>query len=231
MTEVSLYTDAIDELSTWHFSEPTTNRKGGKTVFILRNANSLCPPAIQLTTDNDPRLRTSGLCRHDDSSRLNLDFNIGCRSLELFFESVDEYLPKVAFENCSEWFKKTLTESEIKNMYKPLMTRANNSQNPPTVKTKLTASGANATRVWKVTGCKDGKCTYNEGSIDDITKNNSYWANISVTGMYFLSRQFGCTVSTTDILVFPTVKQSIPFMTEIALREESDEPETILKKY
>jgi hypothetical protein len=43
--------------------------------------------------------------------------------------------------------------------------------------------------------------------------------------MYFLARLFGCTLTTTDLLVFPQQRQAIPFVTQIALEKGEDDDE------
>jgi hypothetical protein len=91
------------------------------------------------------------------------------------------------------------------------------------IRTKVNTAGPHAVRVWKVTGYRDGKCNFTEGAVADIVKGATFWANVSVTGMYFLARLFGVTLTTTDVLVFPPAKQSIPFLTQISLEPEAAE--------
>ena len=226
-TGTMLYTEAKDEIPKWHFSDPTTNKRGGKSVFIFRGASNLVSPTIQLTRDTDPRLKTPfGITKFDEASsstRLNLDFNLECKELEQFFQDLDAHLPKVAHEKCMDWFKKSLSVADINLMYKPMVTT--HEKYTSMVRTKVNTAGPHAVRVWKVTGYRDGKCNFVEGGVDDIVKGATFWANVSVTGMYFLARLFGCTLTTTDVLVFPPAKQSIPFLTQITLEPEGNNME------
>jgi hypothetical protein len=228
-----LYDDARREFPSWVFSDPSTNKRGGKSVFIYRGPGLNTSPSIQLTKDTDPRLRTPfGVSKYGEdpgappSTRMNLDYNMDCKELEDFFHELDDFLPKVAFEKCADWFKKTLSQEEIRSMYKPLITTSD--KYPSLVRTKINTAGPHAARIWRVTAVKGGRCTYAEGCVDDIVKGATFWANVSVSGMYFLARLFGCTLTTTDLLVFPPARQSIPFLTGKGLslqKEEDEQPE------
>ena len=225
-----IYDEAKRQLSSWVFSDPTTNKKGGKSVFIFKGPGQNQSPSIQLTKDTDPRLKTPfGITKYGEdpsaptSTRMNLDFNLECAELEEFFKELDDFLPKVAHAKCADWFKKSLTQTEINSMYKPLVTTSDKYSS--LVRTKINTSGPHAARIWKVTSTKGGQFSYAEGSIEDVVKGATFWANVSVSGMYFLARLFGCTLTTTDVLVFPAAKQGIPFQTQMALLKDSGEME------
>ena len=234
MDNTVLYDEARKQFSSWVFSDPSTNKRGGKSVFIYRGQGQNTSPSIQLTKDTDPRLRTPfGIGKYGEdptappSTRMNLDYNLDCKELEDFFKDLDDFIPKVAHEKCNDWFKKTLSQEEINSMYKPLRTTSD--KFPPLVRTKINTAGPHAARIWRVTSCRDGRCSYAEGSLDDVVKGATFWANVSVSGMYFLARLFGCTLTTTELLVFPPARQSIPFVTSSGLslkkHDEDEQPE------
>ena len=226
-TERMLYSEAKADLKNWHFSDPTTNSKGGKSVFIYKGPQVLVSPSIQLTNNTDPKLRIPfGVTKYDKAStstRLNLDLSVRCTDLEEFFKELDEFLPKVAFNKCEEWFKKSLKQEEIASMYKPILTTSE--QFPSMIRTKVNTKGQHVVDVWKVTQDKGGELTCVAGTVDDIERGGECFACVSVTGMYFLARLFGCTLTTTDVIVFPAAKRCMPRFAGISLKVEAETDE------
>jgi hypothetical protein len=221
-----MYDQAVAAFPEFVFGEPTTNKKGGKSVYIYRSSTCRSSPKIQLCKDADPRLRAPfGLSQFEEngSGRMNLEFAIENPVLEAMFKEFDKFIPTIAAQKCNDWFKKSLTEAEIATMYRPSLTYSDKGY-APVVRTKVNTTGPGAAKVWKLI---DGK--YIEGTFEDIDKSALFWANISISGAWFMARIFGISLNCSDILVFPRAPQTFPFMmgavADVAMEEAEEEVE------
>ena len=211
-SDVLLYNKAADCFDELVFSEPTTNRKGGRAVYIYRSENARQAPRVQLCLDGEPKLRAPfGANSYEDAStsRLNLTFSIENEELLKFFQDFDSFAQKVAFQQCQTWFKKSLSESEIASMYRPCLTPSEKNY-APLVRTKVNMTPPNQVRVWKAQGSQ-----LLDGSPADIQRNAKYMPVISISGFWYLSRLFGITLTCTDLVVFPDKSKVFPFCTSL----------------
>jgi hypothetical protein len=213
MNGVKVYGDA--DVSGWDISSLEVNKNGGKSCFIYTSSDDKTSPRIQLCRDDEVQLKSPfGLNSYNDSpsDRKNLEFSVTTPELEAFFRKVDEFALQTAKENSERWFKKSLSEEEIKSMYKPCLTE-NNSGYPPTVRSKVAINNASQkTRIWKVKELPDGTREYEEGVPEDLSRNNRYIPIIAVGGVFFMQRIFGVSLTCTDIMVFEKAKTAFPFI-------------------
>ena len=208
--------DAAARMEAWHFREPVRNQKGGMSVYIDNSVTDKRRPRIQCVTDNELPLKApfgaSCFEQNSASTRLNLELTIENPALLDFLQALDRHIPTVARRNCSAWFKKELSEAEILSMYRPVVNAKENSNFPPMMRSKINvASGRNQVRVHKALDTGSGM-SHTKGTIDDITNDASYWPIIEISGMWFMSRQFGVSIVCTELLVFPSVKNHFPFL-------------------
>ena len=209
---VKLYNDC--DTSAWSTSALEVNKRGGKSVYIYASENEKISPRIQLGSDTDTPLRSPfGLNSFDESQtdRKNFDISVSNEELEKSLSKIDEFALKIAHENCEKWFRKSLSENEIQSMYKPLLTISEKGY-APTVRTKVALKGGIPTRIWKVHTSSDRQLKYVEGCPDDLNRTNRYWVVVAVSGLFFMQRLFGVSLTATDIMVFPTHERIFPFI-------------------
>jgi hypothetical protein len=211
-TDVLMYSTAAQYFDEFVFSDPTTNKKGGKSVYLYRSETIRTPPRIQLCADGEQKLRAPfGANSYEDNStsRMNLAFAIENENLLHFFEELDLFIQKVAVQQCQPWFKKTLTEAEVNSMYRPCLTPSEKGY-APLIRTKVNMTAPNQVRVWRAQGN-----AVVEGTPADITRTARYMPVITLQGCWFLSRQTGLTMTCTDLMVFPDTSKIFPFRTAL----------------
>jgi hypothetical protein len=230
---IIVYDQAQEEFGNWTFDAPTlTKNGGGRTVYIHNHSSSPQKktsgshhPRIQLCKDDDPRLicpfglgnfQDSKSCPSSTGGRMTLDMSVTHTPLIEFFKALDSLIINVACRECNEWFSKNLTRQQITSMYRPCLTQKSDNY-PAAIRTKLTLKGGEGgggrpVSIWKVIEESSGNIKYTPGSAKDITRGSEIWACVDVTSMYFMSTLFGCTLTVSDLLVYPP-RQSFPFLT------------------
>lgn len=223
-SDVLLYTNAKDSFADFVFTEPLVNKRGGRAVYVYRSETQRHPPKVQLCLDGETQLRAPfGANSYEDnaggggsaSGRMNLAFAVESPGLQQFFEDLDVFVQKVAFQNCQSWFKKFLTETEVASMYRPCLS-PNEKNYAPLVRTKINMSPPNQVRVWRARGNR-----VEEGSPDDVQRTARFMPVVSLSGLWYLSRLFGVTLTCTDLVVFPDTSKIFPFRTALQITGDS----------
>jgi len=241
-----VYDQAEETFSSWIFDSPSATKTGGRVVYIhdgtkIKKDGTVCSgphPRIQLCKDDDPRLvcpfglggiydnnqRDSGETSSTNTfcgSRVTLDLSVTHEPLLKFLHAFDALIQEVAYSKCKEWFDKELSREQIARMYRPCLTQRSDAY-PATIRTKVALKGSMSKckpiSIWKVIEVKGDKLRYGPGSSEIITRGAEVWATVDVTSMYFMSTMFGCTLSVSDLLVFPS-RHSFPFLTSMSLVE------------
>jgi hypothetical protein len=215
-SDVLVYSSAAEHFSEFVFTEPQVNKRGGRAVYVYRSETQRQPPRVQLCLDGEPQLRAPfGANSYEDSGsgtgRMNLAFAVESPALHKFFEELDAFVQKVAFQNCQSWFKKFLTETEVTGMYRPCLS-SNEKNYSPLVRTKINMSQPNQVRVWRARGGR-----VEEGTPDDVQRSARFMPVVSISGLWYLSRLFGITLTCTDLVVFPDTSRSFPFRTALQM--------------
>jgi hypothetical protein len=185
------------------FSKPKQNSMGGQHIFMnISNCNQ---------NDSKVCIQTSK-CKvpfglNEFKGRYTLDLQVQNKSeMKEFAEKLNSTVIKAATENSFSWFKKSLHESVIKELFKPQLKQ--NGEYPPLMRVKMPFKN----------GRFDGKI-YNEKneeiSHDEITKGCEVQAIIENTGVYFVSSEFGLSWKVSQLKVFPSEKlQGYAFIDE-----------------
>ena len=218
-----LATDLIPEISTWHYKSPERNQKGGFSNYIVRKAGDFDRIVFQATAqDGEAKcVAPFGISKpydatKEDSNKRNFELNIHSEKLMAFLKALDENTKTQAVANYDAWFntddkkkKKTLTADEIKGMYRPLVQEGDDEKGyAPIFRTKVVIDGQNQVRVFIYKGMVNGRPVCQEGKLTDITQFVECVPIIEVVGMWFMSKQFGLSLTTTDVVLFPKSKRA-----------------------
>ena len=180
----------IDELD---FSKPKQNSMGGQHIFVN------IPNTIQ--EESKIRVQTP-LCNlpfglNEYSGRYNLDLQLNDEHMKEFLTSFDTKIVNTASTNSFSWFKKSMHESVIKELFKSQMKQ--NGKYPPLFRVKVPMKNNEF----------DGK-VYNKNqeeiSIHEIEKGCKIQAIIENTGIYFVAKDFGVTWKVIQLKVYPSEK-------------------------
>lgn len=201
------------EIDKLEYKTPTSNRSGGKVVHVSTVAGSSDYKdriRFQMSEDDKTNRQTAiwGLSTPlptQDNSRRTLELTIESPDLAAFLNKIDEQNVKTALEKSPEWFKKTLDENDIKHMYVRLVKPpSNESKEPkPTCRVKVKC-GDYPTNIYVVQDTDpEGNLTYVRGSPDDLARGVKCVVICETVGLWFMSRQFGMSLTATEILVWP----------------------------
>lgn len=192
------------------YKEPQNNRSGGKVVNVSTVAGSLewkDRIRFQMSEDQTRNLQTAiwGLntpLPGQDTTRRTLELSVESPELEKFLNDLDETNIQQAIQNSPSWFKKSVDEQSCRQMYVTLLKPKTKEFAPNTVRVKVKC-GEYPTNIYIVEDEVDGKITYTKGCADDLTKNVKCLVMVESVGLWFMSRQFGMSLTATEILVWP----------------------------
>ena len=199
------------DIDALEYKAPTSNRNGGKVVHVSTVAGSSDWKdriRFQMSENDKMNLQSAvwGLSTPlpgQDASRRTLELTIESPSLLGFLEKLDESNLKTALAKSPDWFKKTLDENAIKQMYVSLVKPPGKPEQKPTVRVKVKC-GDYPTNIYVVTDVDaDGNLTYARGGPDDLARNVKCLVMCESVGLWFMSRQFGMSLTATEILVWP----------------------------
>ena len=182
----------IDELD---FSKPKQNSMGGQHIFVN------IPHTIQ--EESKIRIQTP-VCNlpfgmNEYKGKFNLDLQLNDENIKDFLLDFDKKIFDTASINSFSWFKKSMHESIIKELFKPQVKQ--NGNYPPLFRIKVPMKNNEF----------DGKVYNNkkeEISVHEIKKGCKIQAIIENTGIYFVSKNFGVTWKVIQLNIFPSEKLS-----------------------
>jgi len=207
------------DLSKLTYYAPTTNKNGGKVVHVSTVPGSSDwshKLRFQMSENEQTNLQTAvwGLSSPPstggpvaDPSRKKLELTIESDALLEFLQELDERNVKTAVEKSPEWFKKTIDEDQVRNMYVPLVKAAQQPGGRPTIVVKVKCDQkAYPTNVFTMQApSADGTLNYAKGLPDIITRNAKCLVACETVGLWFMSRQFGMSMTATNVMVWPQV--------------------------
>ena len=192
------------------YKPPTSNKAGGKVVNISTKAGSNDwndKIRFQMSENDKVNLQTAvwGLSVSPDSkdaSRKTLELTIESDDLLEWLHRLDEHNIKTATRKSFEWFKKELTEDQVRAMYVFLVKPPTKEGNKPTVRVKVKCEEPYPTNVFMVTSQQAEEIKYAKVSSDEISRNAKCMVMCETVGLWFMSRTFGMSLTATDIMVW-----------------------------
>ncbi len=199
------------DIESLEYKPPTNNRSGGKVVHVSTvkgSADWKDRIRFQMSEDDKTNLQEAvwGLSTPlagQDASRRTLELTIESPSLSSFLEQLDNKNLKTAVAQAPEWFKRAVDPDAVANMYVPLLKPAAKPELKPTVRVKVKC-GDYPTNIYVVQDVDEsGKLSYVKGTPDDLARKVKCLVMVETVGLWFMSRQFGMSLTATDILVWP----------------------------
>lgn len=224
----------IDNLD---YRSPTNNKNGGKVVVVSTMQGSTDWKdriRFQMSEDEQTNRQTAvwGLgspLPGQDASRRTLELTIESPTLLDFLTRLDEHNVSVAHKMSENWFKKQLDMEQIRNMYVSLVKAPMKEGLKHTVRVKVKC-GEYPTNIYAASS-SDTVLTYNKTTHNDLSKNVKCMVIAETVGLWFMSRQFGMSLTATDIVVWPDKRasgiQAFSFSQKITVKEDPNEPESV----
>jgi len=120
--------------------------RGNKFAPILRGSS---PATCTLPASSTP-FNAGVFGDTPGATRLNLDLHCGQEAYQTFLKEIDEFCIKAMASDPQQFFKKKLSEEDIRAIFKPSITerRKDNIDYEATVRTKINIAGPSAVRCW-----------------------------------------------------------------------------------
>ena len=199
------------DLNVLEYKPPTNNRSGGKVVNVSTvpgSSDFKDKIRFQMSESDKENLQTAvwGLStpmQGQDAARRTLELTVESPELHKFLDTLDEKNIQMAVDKSQEWFKKTMTKEAVDPMYVRMLKPPSKPDAKPTVRVKVKCADY-PTNVYIVTDTdSDGNLTYVRGTHEDLTRNVKCLVIAETVGLWFMSRQFGMSLTATEILVWP----------------------------
>jgi hypothetical protein len=204
----------IDQLE---YKEPQTNRSGGKVVHVSTKPGSSewkDKIRFQMSEDQSMNLQTAvwGLStplQGQDTSRRTLELTIESPQLYDFLDRLDEKNISTAVEKAPQWFKKENNRAAVEAMYTYLVKAPVKENAKATVRVKVKC-GDYPTNIYVVDekASQNGKLSYHKGGPEDLSRNSKCMVMVDTVGLWFMSRQFGMSLTASEIMVWPARRAS-----------------------
>mgnify|MGYP001460163431 FL=1 len=196
-------------LNNLEYKEPQNNRNGGKVVHISTKPGSndwKDRIRFQMSEDNKTNLQTAvwGLSTplSGDTSRRTLELTIESDTLLKFLEELDNKNIQTSQERSKLWFKKDFDYATVESMYVRLVKEPSKPDAKPTIRVKVKC-GEYPTNIYVVDDDTNGKLIYHRGTPEDLTRNVKCMVMCDTVGLWFMSKQFGMSLTAAEIMVWP----------------------------
>lgn len=205
-----MFCDSIS-IDALEYKPPASNRSGGKVVHVSTVPGSTdYKDRIRFQMSENDKLNLQeavwGLSTPlpgQDSNRRTLELTIESPQLLTFLEKLDRNNLNTAVKQAPEWFRKSVEEDAVRNMYVPLVKPPSKPDQKPTVRVKVKC-GEYPTNIYVVTDTDEqGNITYSQGTSEDLTRKVKCLVMVETVGLWFMSRQFGMSLTATQVLVWP----------------------------
>ena len=195
----------VGEVAQWLYPKRVKTKKGSWAVYVTDAAGKEL--RIQLNTHHGPKCTIPfGITSWDDDpnkTRKNMEISLPSDQLTQFFTEIDENNITQGVDNSEEWFKQKLTRDEVAAKYKRLVQQPDEKWNP-NVRTKVNLnSGRHPLFVYSINR-NNGREYWERTTYDKVVKGSRAAVIVKISALWFMNGQFGMTVETTDILMYPT---------------------------
>lgn len=207
-----------DEISidTLEYKQPANNRSGGKVVHVTTVPGSLDwkdRMRFQLSESESENLQTtvwplSSPMPGQDTGRRTLELTIESDRLLDWLSKLDARNTEEAVKRSPEWFKKSLDPAAVQGMYNNLVKVPSKPELRPSVRVKVKCGQDYPTNIFRVQSEEGRELKYTKGSVEDLQKGVKCMVVVETSGLWFMSRQFGMSLTASDILVWPSKRMT-----------------------
>jgi len=205
---VKLFTAEVGNVAKWRYPNRVKTKKGSWAVYVVDEGGNQI--RVQLNKQNGPKCGIPfGISSWDDDPtkmRKNMEISLRTNELTDFFAEIDENNIQQGVAHSKEWFKSELTREEVETKYKRLVQQPDGKWDP-NVRTKVNINtGRFPLRVLNYVSANsspDKRDHWKPGNSTDISKGSEAIVIIKISALWFMNSQFGMTVESTDVLLYP----------------------------
>lgn len=185
------------------------NKKGSNVVYVVKSPLEDRNVSVQLIyPEEDKLVAPFGLSIFDKESggRLGLDISVDRADIVEWAQALDARNIQVAIQNKATWFKAGTTDDQIQSMYYPTLQQDPMGKYAPKLHTKVNSMPGNSQLQVRIFKKETNK--WAPGTNDDLMRKFVKLIPIIEIGpIWFQKLQFGMTLLTKSVMVFPAEEQ------------------------
>ena len=210
----------------WDYKEPRKGGNGAWNSYCDTRKGTRQTPRAQLAKCKAKFGVSNAPEQNPNSTRRNLDLSVTDADMIAFFEQVDRANCAAAATHSKSTFNKEYSADMLyETIYLKTLKYDDEKKYDPLIRTKVVVGGdpRQHTKIYVVTGTdpETGDDVYEEGTIDDITKNSLVVPIVDFRGLWFASRQFGMSVVCKTIMVWPEAGDEEPQFEGLNLKKRA----------
>tara|TARA_Y100001970_G_scaffold284233_1_gene401167 strand:+ start:451 stop:1155 length:705 start_codon:yes stop_codon:yes gene_type:complete len=192
--------------------EPVKNSKGGHNCYMDTSATNKSNPTFQM-----PRCKIPfGLDRNEQSTstRYNLELSIQDPGFYDKMRAFDERVIEEGAKNSKAWFGKNYSATKIRDqeMYRHSCKGSLDGKYPPLMRIKV-ATEKQVPKIYILHTNSNGEQSWSKGTHADIQKGAFVTPIVSMSGVWFVQKQFGCAYLATHLLIEKSAEEdAFPFV-------------------
>ena len=222
------------DISQFVYKSPQKNKKGGMNAYVDSSKDDPSNPKVQFPKCRCPFGLSDKKADAGEYARRNLELSADDQGMLEWIQKFDTQNIEVAAKNSETWFRKKLSFDALSTtLYRHCAQASQKDPDKyaPLVRVKVTESGKNMTNVFIVyKDAKTGEEKYKRGDFDALTKNCHVVPIVEVSGLWFVSKGFGCTLVATDLLVWPSEQEDEFGFVGFSMTKAEDDEEPSAKR-
>lgn len=143
---------------------------------------------------------------NSDGSRRTLLVNVSDSEVIRVFTELDDFVVASALANSKEWFKKSITEDEVRVRYKPLIKRNENGDDSYAMKFKIKCIKYPTRLHLKL---PNGDVVRNGATTEHIGRGSLVAPVLTIFNMWFMNKEFGLGVQAEEIIITPSTSAPV----------------------
>jgi hypothetical protein len=199
MYSANLEPTVMSDFSQLHIAEPVVNSRGAKSCVLTNNGDKFVQT---LGSRFEPLTTPFGAqsFQNEATNRKSIEFRLPVGESTDFWDGFDAWAVTYLTCHSARLFGKPLTIEQVRDGYRPCVSRRGTY--PPTLRCKVNLSGSNAVRCWSPA----------EERIDvpQEFRGLELIARVSVMHLWIMNREFGWVLQPNDLMC-SEVSRTCPF--------------------
>lgn len=209
--QTPMYSDIKDKFAQFEYKPITRNNKGLMVVYFgfqgkplkfqlqKKTRPSMAPFGASVFVEKDATIQQRE--EKEASTRKNFAINIDDKELVEFFRAWDEHNIRIAIQNKKTWWKKEVSDEQIRTMYTSMLSLPPpDSGYPPQAKTKINTEGKYAVQVLEFDPATERIVPQTPQYLDH--KPVRCICVCEASWFWFQTKSFGMSLMTSNVLVY-----------------------------
>jgi hypothetical protein len=189
----------MSDFSQLHIAEPVVSSRGAKSCALTNNGSKF---VLTLGSRTEPLTTPFGAqsFQNEATNRKSIEFRLPAGELTDYWDAFDAWAVTYLTCHSARLFGKPLTIEQVRDGYKPCVSRRGTY--PPTLRCKVNLGGSNCVRCWSP--------AEERIEVPQEFRGLELVALVSVQHLWVMNREFGFVIQPNDLMC-SAVSQTCPF--------------------